>query len=135
MQSTAISTPQQGEIIDEVSLLSALSKSNSPLLQWLKNLDSVLVLGGGVPTSPKEPPIYVQRRLDVVAELSHVLAEEGGELTSILCLSAGTAHLSQYILPNGLRKLMNLQPLIFARVDSDSLFEFVNNMFILVNHS
>ena len=123
-------SPQPGEIIDEVSLLSALSKSNSPLFPWLQNLDAILILGGGVPLSPKEPPVYVQRRCDVVAELSHMLAEKGGGRPSILCLSAGTAHLSQYILPSGLRKLMRAAHFYKSRFVCR-----INNVFILVNNS
>ncbi|KAL7523092.1 hypothetical protein ACHAXR_000021, partial [Thalassiosira sp. AJA248-18] len=54
---------------------------------------------GGVPLSPTEPPIYVQRRCDVVAQIMN----EMHQLPSVICLSAGTAHVAQYITPhNGL---------------------------------
>jgi hypothetical protein len=97
-----------GDIIDEDSLLSALSKSNSSeYTSWLNSLDVILVLGGGVPLAPLEPPVYVQRRCDVVAELLGMLGKSDNKaaLPNVLCLSAGTAHLPQYILPvDGLRE-------------------------------
>lgn len=96
---------QPGEIIDEESLISSLSEQET--LSWLLSLDAVLILGGGVPLAPKEPPTYVQRRCDVVAKLFNRIdnRKEGSTLPNILCLSAGTAHLPQYILPNdGLRE-------------------------------
>lgn len=101
---------QKGDIIDEETLLLAVSEHNAPLyISWLRSLDGILVLGGGVPLAPKEPPVYVQRRCDVVAELMNILKgqnEKHDKLPNVLCLSAGTAHLPQYILPNdGLREL------------------------------
>jgi hypothetical protein len=99
-----------GDIIAEDSLLSALSKSSSSeytFTSWLNSLDVILVLGGGVPLAPLEPPVYVQRRCDVVAELLDMLGKSDNEapLPNVLCLSAGTAHLPQYIMPvDGLRK-------------------------------
>ena len=60
-------------------------------------LDAILVLGGGVPLSPKDPPLYVKRRCDVVAELINALQKQSNTIPSVLCLSAGTAHLPQYI--------------------------------------
>ncbi|KAL9187301.1 hypothetical protein ACHAXT_001404 [Thalassiosira profunda] len=60
---------------------------------WLQSIDAILLLGGGVPLSPTEPPIYVQRRCDVVAELMARMHQH----PSVVCLSAGTAHVPQYI--------------------------------------
>jgi len=97
-------TIQPGDIIHEDSLLSALSQNEASIYSsWLTSLDAILVLGGGVPRSPKEPPIYVQRRCDVVAKLFSAIKKEksGKSLPNIICLSAGTAHLPQYILPSG----------------------------------
>ena len=106
------STIQPGDIIEEESLLESLSKSNATqYISWIKSLDAILVLGGGVPLSVKEPPEYVQRRCDVVAELFGVVKREGDSdvVPNIICLSAGTAHLPQYILPSdGLREFSQL---------------------------
>lgn len=72
---------------------------------WLQSVDVVLLLGGGVPLSPTAPPIYVQRRCDVVARIIHQVrssrsSSSDEEEVDVICLSAGTAHLPQYILPN-----------------------------------
>jgi len=97
-----------GAVIDEDSLLLALSRDDASIYtSWLQSLDAILVLGGGVPLSPNEPPVYVQRRCDVVAKLLNEMREEkqATQLPKIICLSAGTAHMPQYILPhNGLRE-------------------------------
>ncbi|KAL7431089.1 hypothetical protein ACHAXM_002520 [Skeletonema potamos] len=87
-----------GTIIEEDELFSNLDDYVS-----LK-LDAILVLGGGVPSSPKDPPTYVKRRCDVVAALMNAFQERNNwSIPSVLCLSAGTAHLPQYITPhNGL---------------------------------
>lgn len=91
-----------GTIIEEDELFSNIEDYAS-----LK-LDAILVLGGGVPSSPKDPPTYVKRRCDVVAKLMNVFQERnnspsGSSIPSVICLSAGTAHLPQYITPhNGL---------------------------------
>ena len=108
--STAIIQP--GSIIDEDTLVSELSY-DAEYASWLGSLDAILVLGGGVPLSPIEPPIYVQRRCDVVARLFDFLRKkkqqhptqekDESSFPFIICLSAGTAHLPQYITPhNGL---------------------------------
>jgi len=70
----------------------------------LKRLDAVLVLGGGVPKSVDEPPIYVQRRCDDAAAVvnMHRGAFSKAPLLSILTLSAGTAHLPQLMSEDGL---------------------------------
>lgn len=99
---------EPGAVIDEGSLLSAISRAKASIYTlWLHSLDAILVLGGGVPVSPNEPPVYVQRRCDVVAELLNKMKEEkqARQPPKIICLSAGTAHLPQYILPqDGLRE-------------------------------
>ena len=89
-----------GTIIEEDELFANIQKYASILLQ----VDAILVLGGGVHSSPKDPPTYVKRRCDVVSKLMNALQEQTNDNTpsdpSVLCLSAGTAHLPQYILPN-----------------------------------
>ena len=47
-----------------------------------------------MPLSPTEPPLYVQRRCDVVAQ---IMNRSMHQHPSVICLSAGTAHLPQYI--------------------------------------
>ena len=68
--------------------------------------DAILLLGGGVPNSPKDPPAYVKRRCDNVAKLINAYQQQtnnNSNVPSVICLSAGTAHVPQYILPhNGL---------------------------------
>lgn len=79
----------------------------SPVTAWLGSLDAILVLGGGVPLSPEEPPFYVRRRCDVVARLFDHISKKQAKLEesarrplpAVVCLSAGTAHLPQYINP------------------------------------
>ena len=90
----------------------------------LQNLDAIVVLGGGRPTSLEEPPIYVQKRADDAREVvkrlydlkkntdgnnNKSLREPGDDdddapksIIPILCLSAGTAHLPQAIDAKGL---------------------------------
>lgn len=124
---------QQGDITDEETLLSALSGQNASCT-WIQSLDAILILGGGVPLAPKEPPVYVQRRCDVVAEIMNALKKEGMEksLPRVLCLSAGTAHLPQYILPNdGLREHYFI-PSCFDRLEHQS--SNANNMLSRIMH-
>lgn len=92
-----MSAIQPGTIIEEDDLL---ANADTPKYRsWLQSIDAILLLGGGVPISPSEPPIYVQRRCDVVAQIM----DKMHQLPSVVCLSAGTAHLAQYITPhNGL---------------------------------
>lgn len=89
-----------GTIIEEDELFTNIDEYTS------LEFDAILVLGGGVPSSPTEPPTYVQRRCDSVAKLMHALQERKGAasiIPSVICLSAGTAHLPQFITPhNGL---------------------------------
>jgi len=92
-----------GTILEEDELISNLDDYASSL-----QVDAILVLGGGVPSSPKDPPTYVKNRCDVVAKLIHAYQDRtttnnGVHHPSVVCLSAGTAHLPQYITPhNGL---------------------------------
>jgi hypothetical protein len=98
--------PQQGSIIDEDDLF----KDPASYTSFLDSLDAILLLGGGVPLSPNEPPVYVQRRCDVVAQLLNMVKESVNQhmhdvvmkLPSVVCLSAGTAHLPQFITLDGL---------------------------------
>jgi uncharacterized SAM-binding protein YcdF (DUF218 family) len=72
----------------------------------LKNLHSILVLGGGVPDSIDHPPVYVERRCDdaasVVQQHNKGLSKSNQDSLPILCLSAGTAHLPQLLSADGL---------------------------------
>uniref|UniRef100_A0A7S1Y322 DUF218 domain-containing protein n=1 Tax=Grammatophora oceanica TaxID=210454 RepID=A0A7S1Y322_9STRA len=61
------------------------------------SIDAILVLGGGVPTSLEEPPIYVQKRCDDAA----AVIEQHSPDAAILTLSAGTAHLPQLLTSDG----------------------------------
>lgn len=59
-------------------------------------LDAILILGGGVPHSVTEPPVYVRQRCD------DAVAIRPSPTTPLLCLSAGTAHLPQLMSADGL---------------------------------
>lgn len=81
----------------------------------LQSLDAILVLGGGVPTSMDHPPVYVEKRCDDAIQLHQrrqqqlnpKKSNQNRELSrgrngnnkplSILCLSAGTAHVPQML--------------------------------------
>ncbi|KAL3780750.1 hypothetical protein ACHAW5_006420 [Stephanodiscus triporus] len=109
---------EPGDIIDETDLLSVIDSHDAldhDLATWLRSIDVVLLLGGGVPLSPNEPPEYVKRRCDVVARIidARMRDEEGREgggdhdaallpPISAICLSAGTAHLPQFLSDDGL---------------------------------
>ena len=82
--------PLPGDIIEEDDLIQNIDK----YVNWLQSIDVILLLGGGVPISPTEPPIYVQRRCDVVAKIMNISMYHH---PSVICLSAGTAHVPQYI--------------------------------------
>jgi uncharacterized SAM-binding protein YcdF (DUF218 family) len=95
-----------GDIIDETDAL------DHDRATWLRSIDVVLLLGGGVPLSPNDPPEYVKRRCDVVARIidARMRDEEGREdhdaallpPIAAICLSAGTAHLPQFLSDDGL---------------------------------
>ena len=98
---------EPGAIVNEDDLWSSHDDDDDDGLSsgsWLQSIDVILLLGGGVPLSPTAPPIYVQRRCDVVAKIMHHFqrTRAGGSSNGVdvICLSAGTAHLPQYILPN-----------------------------------
>jgi hypothetical protein len=69
-------------------------------------LHAIVVLGGGVPLSPKEPPIYVIERCKDAAQIfhRHALLDESSHKSdlNIITLSAGTAHLPQLLSLDGL---------------------------------
>lgn len=101
---------------------STIYKSPDDLPESLvKNLDVIMVLGGGVPESVEKPPFYVEVRCDVAAKLVDQHAVLNGykridgwgsniqirgsstqATLPILCLSAGTAHLPQALSSDGL---------------------------------
>lgn len=73
----------------------------------LNRLDAVLVLGGGVPKTVDEPPIFVQQRCNDAAAVVKRHCEEtshgkNSPMLPILTLSAGTAHLPQLMSEDGL---------------------------------
>lgn len=72
----------------------------------IRSLDAVIVLGGGAPSAVEEPPAYVQQRADDAAQIVRRFEEMTLPGTkaqlSILCLSAGTAHVPQLLSPDGL---------------------------------
>jgi uncharacterized SAM-binding protein YcdF (DUF218 family) len=71
----------------------------------LKDLHSILVLGGGVPDSIDHPPVYVERRCDDAASVVQQhkgLSKSNRDSLPILCLSAGTSHLPQLLSADGL---------------------------------
>lgn len=72
----------------------------------INGLDAVIVLGGGVPKSVDEPPLFVQRRCDDAAAIVKLRAnsdtEDSNTTLPILTLSAGTAHLPQLLSDDGL---------------------------------
>ena len=61
-----------------------------------QDFDAILILGGGLPSSLYEPPVYVKQRCDDAAAI------RGDSETPILTLSAGTAHLPQLLSKGGL---------------------------------
>jgi uncharacterized SAM-binding protein YcdF (DUF218 family) len=86
----------------------------------IQSFDAILVLGGGVPTSIDHPPLYVERRCDDAIQVfqrrqqlpfltkkkqqrsnQRELVNATNDL-SILCLSAGTAHVPQLLGKDGL---------------------------------
>lgn len=85
-------------------------------LPIVQNLDVILVLGGGRPITPDQPPIFVQqrcedalavierrrRRVDETSRSNHNTTINNSNVLPILCLSAGTAHLPQLLSPDGL---------------------------------
>lgn len=152
-----VTTIEPGDVIAEIDVLSAIDShqdsshhdddddapldddccsrattSTTTTLTWMRSIDAILLLGGGVPLSPDEPPEYVQRRCDVVARIVDMRMrdeekekemgmgrgdgdfgndggnDDGDDATlllppiSVVCLSAGTAHLPQYIASDGL---------------------------------
>ena len=66
--------------------------------------DAILVLGGGVPRSVNEPPIFVQKRCDdaaAVVRRQQQQQQQEEPLVPILSLSAGTTHRPQFMSPRG----------------------------------
>lgn len=64
----------------------------------LQSIDAILVLGGGPPTTPESPPVYVQKRCDDAVAVVH----QADRPIPILCLSAGTTHAPQLLSSQGL---------------------------------
>lgn len=61
-----------------------------------QDFDAILILGGGLPSSLYEPPIYVRQRCDDAAAI------RGDSDVPILTLSAGSAHLPQLLSKDGM---------------------------------
>mmetsp|Transcript_13065 Transcript_13065/g.28324 ORF Transcript_13065/g.28324 Transcript_13065/m.28324 type:complete len:322 (+) Transcript_13065:399-1364(+) len=75
----------------------------------LRELDAIFVLGGGVPSSYNDPPVYVKERCDAaeILFLQRTLLDEAAgapkeRRPAILTLSAGTAHMPQLLSDDGL---------------------------------
>lgn len=66
-----------------------------------EKLDTVIVLGGGVPETVSDPPVYTKARCKAAAQVYKSVHNTNQRL-KILALSAGTAHLPQLISSDGL---------------------------------
>jgi len=64
------------------------------------DFDAIIVLGGGRPSTPAEPPLFVQNRCDLAAKYYKEQLLRGSA-SIILTLSAGTAHLRNLERPDG----------------------------------
>jgi Uncharacterized conserved protein len=64
------------------------------------NLDTIVVLGGGVPETVSDPPVYTKARCKAAAQVYKSV--NTNERLKILALSAGTAHVPQLISFDGL---------------------------------
>ena len=109
---------QQQQSQSVVSLL--YNSPNEIPMTIINKLDVILVLGGGKPKSIHHPPLYVEKRCDDAIEIisrRRSSRKTSGDISSnirknttttnnnelaILCLSAGTAHLSQLLSLDGL---------------------------------
>ncbi|OEU09797.1 hypothetical protein FRACYDRAFT_194788 [Fragilariopsis cylindrus CCMP1102] len=111
---------QQQQSQSSVSLL--YNSPNEIPMNIINKLDVILVLGGGKPKSIHHPPLYVEKRCDDAIEIlsrrrRRRTGKTSGDISSnrrrnttttnnnelaILCLSAGTAHLSQLLSLDGL---------------------------------
>ena len=69
-----------------------------------EQLDVIIVLGGGVPDTVNDPPIYTKARCKYAAQVYQSVHKNGdtSKRPKILTLSAGTAHLPQLISSDGL---------------------------------
>jgi hypothetical protein len=79
-----------------------LSSSTQPswnCADFVENIHVIMVLGGGVPESVNDPPLYVKERCKVAADIFHSFSSTP---PNILALSAGTAHLPQLLSHDGL---------------------------------
>ena len=89
-----------GEIFE--SVLTSTDGEQAIPNKLATTFDAILVLGGGVPTSADEPPVYVIERCSIAAQLFNLAVDENRRPPSILTLSAGTAHLPQLLSGDGL---------------------------------
>jgi len=66
------------------------------------SIDVIIVLGGGAPNGISSPPKWVMTRCDVAARVFEMAASSKGVVPAILTLSAGTAHVPQFLSSDGL---------------------------------
>ena len=59
-------------------------------------MSTILILGGGPPTTPESPPTFVIPRIEKAASLYHSSSKK----PKLVCLSAGTAHLPPLMCPS-----------------------------------
>ena len=91
-----------------------LPKLLQHLMNWFKSpdeippsikedLDAIIVLGGGVPDTVNDPPIYTKARCKYAAQVyQSIHSSNTSKRPKILALSAGTAHLPQLLSSDGL---------------------------------
>lgn len=68
----------------------------------ISEIDAIIVLGGGPPSSIDTPPVYVQDRCENAADIFHRSVKMKQQGPPILTLSAGTAHAPQLMSDEGL---------------------------------
>ena len=73
------------------------SSESDPDLQE-HDFDTIVVLGGGLPTSADEPPVFVKNRCEAAFRIYRSRATDPSRVAPVvLTLSAGTAHTPQLL--------------------------------------